>query len=145
MSGKKGTLKIKRRGGGSSPARGKAAGNPSFGTEQKRSGSGVSSPASAPGSPRNPERRKPAEPFDIARLSQQQYEPSNVPLPEELEEAPQHILSRWRADLEIFRTLPGGEEVAFHGALRNWLKSAGREVARMNWEELRAGFKVWRG
>jgi hypothetical protein len=77
-------------------------------------------------------------------LSVPQYNPEAVPIPDEISEAPQKILDRWRADLEIFRTLPGGTEVAFHGAIRSWMKSAGREVARMPWDELRAAFKEWR-
>jgi hypothetical protein len=146
MSGthQKGTLKIKRRGagGGSAPAKGKApaAGNPSFGTEQERSGS--SNPA--PGSPRHPEQRKAAEPFDIARLSVPQYDPGSVPLPPEISEAPEKIVTMWRRDLEIFRTLPGGTEVALGCALRAWMRSAGKEVAKLTPEELRSEFRKWR-
>lgn len=84
-------------------------------------------------------------PMDTTRLSVPRYDPGSVPLPPELEGAPQKIISMWRRDLETFKTLPGGQEVAFHGAIRVWMRSAGLEVARMNWEELRAAFKAWRG
>ncbi len=84
-------------------------------------------------------------PMDTTRLSVPQYDPGSVPLPPELEEAPQKIITMWRRDLEVFVSLPGGQDVSLGCALRAWMRSVGKEVARMNWEELRAAFKAWRG
>ena len=84
-------------------------------------------------------------PLDTSKLSVPRYDPGSVLLPPELEQAPEKIIALWKRDLETFRTLPGGTEVAFHGAIRAWMRSAGLEVVRVPWEELRAAFKAWRG
>jgi len=84
-------------------------------------------------------------PLDTSKLSVPRYDPGSVLLPPELEQAPEKIIDMWRRDLETFRTLPGGTEVAFHGAIRVWMRSAGLEVAKLPWEELREAFREWRG
>ncbi len=88
---------------------------------------------------------KEVAPFDISRLSVPQYNPVDIQIPPEISEAPQKIVTMWRRDLEVFVTLPGGRDVALGCAIRAWMRSAGREVARMGCAEVREEFRKWRG
>ena len=68
-------------------------------------------------------------PMDITKLSVPRYDLGDVPLPLELEGAPEKIISMWRRDLEVFVSLPFGQEVALGCAIRAWMRSVGKEVA----------------